>query len=114
MNLQCHNDVVLVLCVLFHAHTTRNVTWTTGLSGKVERLANRHSRKMHIHLGSVDGFAAKVLVHQLWADTLVIDVRVLVNVEAVRLSSDGLQESRATRTRRTEHYQHLASLDKAI
>lgn len=46
---------------------------------------------MDIGLGLVDTFTPKVVVHLLDRDTLVIDVRLLINEVPVRLSRNRLE-----------------------
>lgn len=74
-SVQGHDDIALVLGVLLYTDATGDVPWPTCLSSKVKSLSNGHHGEMHIDFGSVDGFTAVVLVHELWADTLVVDVR---------------------------------------
>jgi hypothetical protein len=55
-----------------------------------------------VNFGSVYGFAAEILVHLLGMDSLVIDLRLFVNVKAVCVACDSLEEGRATTTQLCE------------
>lgn len=85
---------------------------------------------MNIHLGRVDSFTTEMLVHLVRGNTLVVDLRIVVDEESVCLSCDGLEECGATTgtildlggdvgvtdlpARRAEYHQHLSIVYNSV
>jgi hypothetical protein len=60
-------------------------------SSEVERLTYGQLRKVNIHLSLINTLPSKVLVHSVFRDSLIVDMRVLADIETLSLSRDGLQ-----------------------
>lgn len=59
---------------------------SSSMSSKLECLVNGKHREMHVNLCSIDGFTSKILVHLLWVDSLVIDLRSVIDVKTMSFS----------------------------
>lgn len=85
---------------------------------------------MYIDLSLVNALSSEVLVHGLLRNTLIIQIRVLRDIETTSFSRDGLQERRTTTVsisnaltilsyhhlppRPSQYHKHLSTLDQAI
>ena len=62
----------------------------SSTSSKIKRLTYGQLGEVCIGFSLVNTFSPEVLVHCLLSDTLVIQVRVLSDMETIKLSGDGL------------------------
>lgn len=99
-------------------------------SSEVESLAHGQLRKVYIDLSLVNALSSEVLVHGLLRNTLIIQIRVLRDIETIGLAGDDLQERRTTTAlvsdilpvlseyhlppRPSQYHKHLSTFDQAI
>jgi hypothetical protein len=109
-----HNDISKVIGKVVPVQALGKLAGLSGAGGKGEGIANGQHREMDIDFGSVNGFTTVVRVHLLCGQTLVIEVRTIVDVNTVELTSDGLERSRATGTGRSKNDKHLTSVHNTV
>lgn len=67
-----------------------------SMSSEVESLTHGQLREVYIDLSLVNALSSEVPVHILLWNALIVQIRVLVNMEPISLSGDYLQKRRTT------------------
>lgn len=108
---------------------TLHLTYPSA-SGEVKSLTHCQLRKVYVGLSLVNALSSEVLVHGLLRNTLIIQIRVLCDIEPISLSRDDFQERRTATalvsnvipvslehhlpSRPSQYHKHLSTLDQAI
>lgn len=69
---------------------------------------------MNVDLGSVDGLSAELAVHLLQSDTAVVHLDAFVEVDAVHVPCNRLEEGSTATAGRSKNDKHLARIEHTV
>ena len=85
-----HNNITTMVSKFSSGRTRRRVLVRSRLGSKRQSVSYSQGREMDVLFGSVDGLSTEILGHLLGADTLIVDVRVRINVDTVSFACNSL------------------------
>lgn len=109
-----HRNITKMLGIFASGNALGDVLGASGASCEVQGVSDRQVGEMLVNLGGVNGLTPEGGAHVLGLDALVVDSRVVTNVESVRVTGDRLQQGRAAGTGRTEDSKHLAAVNDTL